>query len=100
MKIEAIARAFDNRIKAATAFVRHYEDVFRIIRCDDLEPHELFKLLAEMKETGDFTNWPLSSHQAFQPYDSERWQEVQRAGKRSAPCFAKNGILWISAQMP
>ena len=86
-KIEAIARAFDNRNKAATAFARHYEDAFRIIRCEDLEPSELNKLLAEMKETGDITSWPLSSHEAFQPDDSERWQEVERAWQAIGSMF-------------
>lgn len=86
-KIEAIARAFDNRNKAATAFARHYEDAFRIIRCEDLKPSELNKLLAEMKETGDITSWPLSSHEAFQPDDSERRQEVERAWQAIGSTF-------------
>ena len=86
-KIEAIARAFDNRNKAATAFARHYEDAFRIIRSEDLDLSELLKLLAEMKEMGDITNWPLSSHKAFQPDDSGRWQEVERAWQAIASMF-------------
>jgi hypothetical protein len=86
-KIETIARAFDNRNKAATAFAGHYEDAFRIIRCEDLDLSELNKLLAEMKETGDITNWPLSSHKAFQPDDSERWQEVERTWQTIASMF-------------
>ena len=86
-KIEAIARAFDRKNKAATAFARHYEDAYRIILSEDLKPSELSKLLAEMKETGDITNWPLSSHNAFQPDDSERWQELEKSWEAIGSMF-------------
>ena len=86
-KIEAIARAFDRKNKAATAFARHYEDAYRIILSEDLKPSELSKLLAEMKETGDITNWPPSSHEAFQPDDSERWQELEKSWEAIGSMF-------------
>ena len=86
-KIEATARAFDRKNKAATTFARHYEDAYRIILSEDLEPSELSKLLAEMKETGDITNWPLSSHNAFQPDDSERWQELEKSWEAIGSMF-------------
>ena len=86
-KIEAIARAFDRKSRAVTAFARHYEDAYRIILSEDLEPSELSKLLAEMKETGYITNWPLSSHNAFQPDNSERWQEVEKSWQAIGSMF-------------
>jgi hypothetical protein len=86
-KIEAIARAFDRKNKAATAFARHYEDAYRIILSEDLQSSELNELLAEMKETGDITNWPPSSHEAFQPGDSERWQELEKSWEAIGSMF-------------
>lgn len=86
-KVEAIARAFDKKNRTATSFVRHYEDAFRIILSEKLGPTELSKLLAEMKDAGDITNWPLSSHEAFQPNDSERWQEMEKAWQSIGSMF-------------
>lgn len=86
-KVEAISRAFEKRDKAATAFVRHYEDAYRIVLCEDLELCDLTKLLADMKETGDITNWPLSSHQAFLPDDSERWEDLQKSWQTISSLF-------------
>jgi len=86
-KIEAIARAFDKVNKAATTFVRHYEDALRIILSESLDPSELSKLLAEMKETGDITDWPLPSNEAFQPSDSARWREIEKAWQAIGSMF-------------
>lgn len=78
-KIEAIARSFDQASKAATAFVRHYEDAFRTTFCQNLDLPGLAKLLVEMKEAGDILKWPPASHSAFEPDGSERWQELRNS---------------------
>jgi hypothetical protein len=67
--------------KAAPDFVRHYEDAARILSRRDTLPQldtsltELVALLARE----DHKQMPASSHAAFNPDGSERWQGLGAA---------------------
>lgn len=88
-KLEAIARKFDQG-KPAPEFVRHYEDIARIIAArDTLAPLDgglgalVNALAAEDKKA-----MPPPDHAAFDAMaDTDRWLEVQRAWERIGPMF-------------
>ena len=83
-KLEAIARRFDSG-KAASGFVRHYEDVARILcMWDELPPMDrpLTQLVADLAAE-DNTRVPDADHPGFNvDAESERWAEVQEAWQR------------------
>ena len=87
-KIDAIAGRFE-RGKAAGDFVRHYEDVARILRARERLPeleNGLQNLLVELANT-DRTQMPSCEHASLNPSDSERWQGVKQAWEAIAPLF-------------
>lgn len=87
-KIEAIARRFDQG-KAAADFVRHYEDVARILAHRDRLPaldHDLADLIALLARE-DHKTMPSATHAAFNPDGSERWRGVQAAWQAIGSMF-------------
>lgn len=98
-KLEAIARKFDQG-KPAPEFVRHYEDVARIIAAgDSLPPLEegLDALLAELAAK-DKKVMPPSNHASFDATaDTERWRGVQKAWERIGPMFWGERIPLVDA---
>lgn len=88
-KIEAIARRFPRDPFDPAHFVRHYEDVARILlRWDLVGPAELSRLLTEMRNEGDIRKWPPEDHPAFNPEAaSSRWVELERTWTVIGPLF-------------
>jgi hypothetical protein len=88
-KIEAVARRFSRASADPGSFVRHYEDMARII--DDLGPErrdELSSLLLIMREERDIREWPAPDHAAWDPdAEPERWAEVEQAWAAIGPMF-------------
>ena len=87
-KVEALGRRYGGT-REAGAFVRHYEDVVRILGFPDLFPLDRLRgLLGDMMETKDVRNWPVEDHPAFVPEaDPERWRQVEQAWRAAAPLF-------------
>lgn len=87
-KLKAIARRYDQG-KAAADFVRHYEDVARILAAwDDLPALDggLPKLVADLVDE-DKTVMPKPDHLAFVVTTDDRWVELERAWSDIAPMF-------------
>lgn len=87
-KVDAIATRFDKG-KAAPDFVRHYEDVARILRARDALPEldgGLTDLISEL-EAKDNTKMPSPSHAALNPDDSQKWDAIRKAWKDIEPMF-------------
>lgn len=88
-KVEAIAKKSEKG-KPAPDFVRHYEDVARILAAwDDLPPptHDLPRLLQLLRDE-DKKPMPPASHPAFAPpEEAERWTEIQSAWDSIGPMF-------------
>ncbi|MBI3923942.1 MAG: nucleotidyl transferase AbiEii/AbiGii toxin family protein [Armatimonadetes bacterium] len=76
-KIEAISRRYNPEGFDPAAFVRHYEDVERILAGDRVPGQTL---LEEMKATGDIRVWPSREDAAFTPgADPGRWEQLESA---------------------
>jgi hypothetical protein len=88
-KLEAVARRFEAG-KEPASFVRHYEDVARILRVWDELPAmdlSLAELVAEMAAK-DKTRVPGADHTAFRfDADDERWSPVVDAWRSIDPMF-------------
>ncbi len=87
-KLEAISRKFD-RGKDAPDFVRHYEDAAHIVSHRGTLPQldaGLPALVAELAAV-DHKHMPNSSHAAFNPDDSARWEEVRAAWAAIGPMY-------------
>lgn len=88
-KIEAVARRFSRASADPGSFVRHYEDIARIV--GDLGPEgldHLSPLLLGMREERDIREWPTPDHAAWNPdADPERWAEVEKAWAAIGPMF-------------
>ena len=88
-KLEAVARRFEAG-KEPASFVRHYEDVARILRVWDELPAlgvSLAALIAEMAAE-DKTRVPGADHGAFRfDADDERWDPVVHAWRSIDPMF-------------
>ncbi len=88
-KVEAVARRFSRVSADPGSFVRHYEDMARIV--DNLEPEqldELSPLLLKMRAERDIREWPAPDHAAWNPdADPERWAEVERAWAAIGPMY-------------
>ncbi|MFQ5690912.1 MAG: hypothetical protein ACE5HQ_11660, partial [Gemmatimonadota bacterium] len=71
------------------SFVRHYEDVTRILASDAVPPHaELRELLDEMKESRDVRAWPSHNDPCWNPTaDREGWAELEAAWQAIGPIF-------------
>jgi len=88
-KIEAIARRFRRDPFVPADFIRHYEDVARIVASRAVLPEaELRALLDEMREARDISDWPSQDHAAFDPRaDEQRWAAVEQAWRAIGPLF-------------
>ena len=88
-KVEAISRRYRRDPFEPASFVRHYEDVTRILASDALSPQvELRRLLDEMREVGDVREWPATDDRSLNPAaDGERWAELQAAWMAIGPIF-------------
>lgn len=87
-KLEAVARRFEAG-KEPASFVRHYEDVARILRVWDELPAigmSLAELIAEMAAK-DKTRVPGADHAAFRFDADERWDPVVHAWRSIDPMF-------------
>lgn len=82
-KVDAVVRRFPRRDRAAATFVRHYEDIARIVAARDrLPPLEggLAALRADLESAKDIRPLPTSDIAAFRPDPGdERWREVEAA---------------------
>lgn len=88
-KIEAISRRYRREPFEPGSFVRHYEDVARILTQGRVAPDEnLRSLLAEMRTAGDIRDWPTESDPAFNP-DAERmrWAGLESAWRAISSIF-------------
>ena len=87
-KIDAIAVRYD-RDKPAPDFIRHYEDVARILGAraslPPLEPG--LPTLLETLRDEDRLLLPRATHPAINPTESERWAELGGAWEAIAPMF-------------
>lgn len=88
-KVEAIARRYSRDPFEPASFVRHYEDVTRILASDAVAPHaELRELLEEMKEARDVRVWPADDDPCWNPAaDRERWAQLEAAWEAIGPIF-------------
>lgn len=88
-KIEAATRRFSRPSVNPASFVRHYEDIVRILDGGAVgSPGELADLLSEMQETKDIRHWPSPDHAAWNPHaDPERWESLEKAWAAIAPIF-------------
>lgn len=88
-KVEAIAKRSAREDPEPGGFVRHYEDIVKILESPDLYPvQELRGLLKEMVETRDVKTWPDAGHPGFDPKaDPERWRRLELAWKANEPLF-------------
>lgn len=87
-KIDAIARRFD-RQRPAPDFVRHYEDVARILGARDALPVldlGLADLLGSL-EREDRKVMPPETHPAFRPSDGAQWDELRDAWAAIGPMY-------------
>jgi hypothetical protein len=87
-KVDAIAVRFD-KDKPAPNFVRHYEDVARIIRGRAVLPTLDGGLASLIQELGDMdkTTMPSPGHPALNPHDSERWNAIREAWHDIQPMY-------------
>lgn len=90
-KVDAVARRFAREDLGAASFVRHYEDIARILlargRLSPLEGGER-SLKAELIATKDIRGWPSIDHAAFSPEaGGPRWRELEAAWAAIGPWF-------------
>ncbi|MDT8437085.1 MAG: nucleotidyl transferase AbiEii/AbiGii toxin family protein [Gemmatimonadota bacterium] len=88
-KIEAIARRYARDPFEPASFVRHYEDVARILAGDaTAPPAELRELLEDMKESRDIRAWPGHDDPCWSPQtDTDRWTRLEEAWVAAGPLF-------------
>lgn len=87
-KLDAIARRYDQG-KAAPDFIRHYEDVARILEAWHGLPAldgGLPQLVADLA-TEDKKTMPAVDHPAFVAASDDRWAELERAWTDIEPMF-------------
>lgn len=84
-KIEAISRRFNRAPFEPATFVRHYEDIARILRSGHVPERSL---LEQMKEEGDLNKWPEALDPAFVPEaDPDRWELLKASWQEIQPLF-------------
>jgi hypothetical protein len=90
-KLDALARRFPRSEVAAATFVRHYEDIVRVLDGRDALPAldgGLASLVPQMLASRDLQAVPPPDSPAFTFVDGEaRWYEMQRAWDAIAPMF-------------
>jgi hypothetical protein len=90
-KIDAIVRRFPRGDRPAATFVRHYEDVARIVGARErLAPLDggIVALQAELQSAKDIGSTPTSEDVAFLPNPADaRWTEVKAAWQAIGPWF-------------
>ncbi len=89
-KLDAMARRYARDPMDADSFVRHYEDVARIVRAtDQLPPIETTasELARDMVTRKDLRALPSPDEPALRLDDPEKRQAVERAYARIAPMF-------------
>jgi hypothetical protein len=88
-KVEAVSRRFLQDPFEPGTFIRHYEDVARILNRE--APGlgiRLRPLLDEMLEQKDIRVWPAPDHPAWTPGpDRERWEQLEAAWSAITPIF-------------
>lgn len=79
-KVDALAKRSAREDLEPGAFVRHYEDIVKILEYAGLFPvEELRRLLDDMRGR-DIKKWPEESHPGFDPEaDPERWKRLELA---------------------
>ena len=89
-KVDAIARRFPRDDRAPATFIRHYEDIARIVAARDrLEPLEggLGALRSAMGASKDIRPLPAADDRAFRPDGSERWNALRAAWRAMGPWY-------------
>jgi hypothetical protein len=91
-KLDALMRRLPREDVAPATFVRHFEDVARIVRAKSTLPTltdypNVRALAQEMLVQSQVSALPSSAHAAFTPTDDDRWHAVQRAWDAIAPTF-------------
>jgi hypothetical protein len=91
-KLDALMRRLPREDAAPATFVRHFEDVARIVRgkaaLPPLPDYATVRALAdEMLAQKQIAALPSSTHAAFTPKDDERWRAVQNAHDAIDPMF-------------
>lgn len=88
-KVEAIHRRFSRDPFEPAGFIRHYEDVARILTSGAIPSNEeLRQLLAEMATEGDIREWPAPNDPALDPeVDPIRWDVLEAAWRALGPMF-------------
>lgn len=87
-KVEALAKRSAREELEPAAFVRHYEDIVKILDFAGLPPVEELRRLLEEMLGREIKKWPEEWHPGLDPEaDAERWKRLELAWETNAPLF-------------
>lgn len=87
-KVDALGKRSAREDLEPGAFVRHYEDIVRILDFAGLSPIEELRRLLEQLLLRDIKKWPEEGHPGLDPEaDPERWKRLELAWEANAPLF-------------